>query len=81
MGFLQKKESIPLGNSNICEPNNPLIETDKVVVDDRNLLQNQSEQLETNPSLDGVSNADDALNNPRNLNLSSFDNSSQTVHK
>jgi hypothetical protein len=44
-------------------------------------LQNQSEQFENNPSLDGVSNADDALNIPRNLNLGSFDNSSQTVHK
>ena len=53
----------------------------QVIVDDRNLLQNQSEQFENNPSLDGVSNADDALNIPRNLNLGSFDNSSQTVHK
>ncbi|AOU90872.1 hypothetical protein LEAN103870_15250 [Legionella anisa] len=53
----------------------------QVIVDDCNLLQNQSEQLETNPILDGECNADDTLNKPRKLNLGSFDNSPQTVHK
>ena len=53
----------------------------QVIVDDCILLQNQREKLEINPSLDGECNTDDKLNEPRQLNLGSFDNSPQMVHK
>ncbi|MFP3773670.1 hypothetical protein SC813_15570 [Legionella pneumophila serogroup 1] len=52
----------------------------QVIVDDFNLLRTHSEQFETNPSSDGESNTVDPLNKPTKLNLSSFDNGSQSVH-